>query len=175
MRILFQDESRFGRINKEKRSWSPGLFRPKVATQVVREFVYAVAAVSPLDGLLSSLVLPWVNAVTMSIFLHHTAAQFPNDFNIMFLDGAGWHRSNDLCVPENIKLVFLPPYSPELNPTESLWEHLRENSFRNRAHETLEEVETVLCRGLMNLHENPKIVQSLTCYRWINTICMTSN
>jgi len=175
VRILFQDESRFGRINEERRSWSPANIRAEVATQVVREFIYAVAAVSPLDGLISSLVLPWVNTTTMSIFLNHTAMQFSDDFNIMFLDGAGWHKSNDLRVPENIRLVFLPPYSPELNPAESVWEHLRENSFGNRSFETLDEVEEVLCAGLKKLHDNPLIVKSLTCYKWINTISLTSN
>ena len=101
--------------------------------------------------------------------------QFSDDFNIMFLDGAGWHKSNDLRVPENIRLVFLPPYSPELNPAESVWEHLRENSFGNRPFETLDEVEEVLCAGLKKLHDNPLIVKSLTCYKWINTISLISN
>ena len=85
--------------------------------------------------------------------------QFSDDFNIMFLDGAGWHKSNDLRVPENIRLVFLPPYSPELNPAESVWEHLRENSFGNRSFETLDEVEEVLCAGLKKLHDNLLIVK----------------
>ena len=78
VRLLFQDEARFGRSSDQRRCWAPLPLRPIVGHQIVRQFVYGLAAVSPLDGELCSLVLPWVDAEAMSLFLAHTAARFPH-------------------------------------------------------------------------------------------------
>ena len=102
MRPLFQDEARFGRISDQRR-WAPWPLRPVVGRQIIREFVYGLAAVSPFDGELCSLVLPWVDTATMSLFLAHTAARFPNDHRLMLLDGAGWHTAVALQVPPNLR------------------------------------------------------------------------
>jgi transposase len=84
--------------------------RPQVSAQLVREFTYAFAAVSPHDGVLDSLVLPEVNAETMSLFLAEVASRHPDDFILMFLDQAGWHKARALVVPANMRLVL-----PEVN------------------------------------------------------------
>jgi len=86
---MFQDEGRFGRINDPRRCWAPPGVRPQVGAQLVREYSYAFAAVSPQDGTLDSLILPEVNTETMSIFLAEVAARHPQDFILMVLDGAG--------------------------------------------------------------------------------------
>ncbi|MDP2662701.1 MAG: transposase, partial [Dehalococcoidia bacterium] len=108
---MFQDEARFGRISDQRRCWAPLPLRPIVGHQIVRQFVYGLAAVSPLDGELCSLVLPWVDAEAMSLFLAHTAARFPHQNCLMLLDGAGWHRALALRVPPHKQLLSLPPYS----------------------------------------------------------------
>ena len=126
LRLMFQDEARFGRINDPRRCWAPKGVRPEVGMQIVREYTYAFGAVSPHDGTLDSLVLPVVTAETMSIFLKEVAQRHPEEFILMFLDGAGWHRANDLAVPENMRLEALPPYSPQLNPAEHVWDEIRE-------------------------------------------------
>ena len=69
VRLLFQDEARFGCISDQRRCWAPWPLRPLVGHQIIREFVYGLAAVSPLDGQLCSLVLPWVDTETMCLFL----------------------------------------------------------------------------------------------------------
>lgn len=175
MRVLFQDEGRFGRISDRKRCWGPLPRRPEVCQQVVREFVFTLAAVCPSDGRIASLIMPWVDTEIMSIFLAHTADEFPGDFCLLFLDGAGWHRANELRIPKTMKLHFLPPYSPELNPVELLWDHLRENHFSNRMFESLDEVEEVLCRGLSTLIKEPELVHSMTNFPWLNTLCLMEN
>jgi len=68
-RLLFQDEGRFDRISDSRRCWAPLPMRPVVGQQVVREYIYGFVAVSPFDGRCTSLILPWVDAQTMSIFL----------------------------------------------------------------------------------------------------------
>ncbi|MBW2062894.1 MAG: transposase [Deltaproteobacteria bacterium] len=93
----------------------------------------------------------------------------------MILDGAGWHRANDLRIPKTMKLVPLPPYSPELNPVEHIWAWLRDNVFGNSVFETLDEVIETLCYGLKELSLSPKLVKSITCFEWLNTIRLTYN
>jgi hypothetical protein len=117
VRLMFQDEARFGRINDARRCWAPAGMRPQVRAQIVREYSYAFAAVSPHDGVLDTLVLPEVNTQAMSIFLAEIAERHPDEYILMVLDGAGWHKAAGLVIPENIRLVPLPPYSPELNRT----------------------------------------------------------
>jgi hypothetical protein len=148
--------------------------RPVVGHQVVREYVYGVAAACPFDGQISSLILPYVDAETMSMFLAQVSQEFADDWNLMFLDGAGWHRAKNLRVPANVRLLPLPPYSPELNPVEHLWDHLRENYFGNETFGTLQEVSDRLCQGFRQLSAQPDLVRSLTCFDWINPLCMTS-
>ena len=123
---MFQDEARFGRINDARRCWAPPSLRSQVPVQMVRQYTYVFGAVSPHDGVLHTLVLPEVNAETMSHFLVEVAVCHPDQQIVMVLDGAGWYRARDLVVPENIQLLALPPYSPQLNPMEHLWEEVRE-------------------------------------------------
>jgi hypothetical protein len=89
---MFQDEGRYGRINTPRRCWAPAGFRPTAGSQRVRESTYAYVAVSPGDGALVSLVLPDTNAAMMSLFLGEVARRHPNEYVLMFLDQAGWHR-----------------------------------------------------------------------------------
>lgn len=175
VKLLFQDEARFGRISDTRRCWTPMKKRPVVGQQVIREYLYAVAAVNPLEGEIVPLVMPWVDAEVMSIFLSHTSENFPEAFCLMFLDGAGWHKAKELKIPNNIKLLPLPPYSPELNPIEHVWDFLRENAFGNKNFNSLDEVEDTLCSALQYLIQHPSVVKSLTCFSWINPLCMTSN
>lgn len=172
VRVLFQDESRFGRISDRRRCWGPFPKRPVVGQQVIREFVYSLAAVCPQDGQLASLIMPTVDAEIMSIFLEHTAELFQGDYCLMFLDGAGWHRAGELRIPNTIRLLPLPPYSPEVNPVEGIWDHLRENYFGNRVMNNLEEVEDLLCHALHHLMHRRELVKSMTDYPWLNTLSL---
>jgi len=175
VRLLFQDEARFGCISDQRRCWAPWPLRPIVGQQIIRQFVYGLAAVSPFDGELCSLVLPWVDTETMSLFLAHTAARFPNDHCLMLLDGAGWHTAAALQVPPTLHLLPLPPYSPELNPVEHLWDHLRENYIGNQVFSSLDAVVDHLCAGLHYLHQHREVVRSMTCFDWIKTLSLTLN
>ena len=164
---MFQDEGRFGRINDPRRCWAPKGVRPQVAMQLVRESVYVYAAVTPADGQLVSLILPDTNSELMSLFLEEVHQRFPDEFILMFMDRAGWHRSGSLIVPTKMKVQWLPPYSPECNPTEHIWEEIREKSFGNRVFAGLEDVEELLVTTLSDLENNPNLIQSLTGFEWV--------
>lgn len=164
---MFQDEGRFGRINTPRKCWVPAGFRPTAGAQRVRESTYAYVAVSPGDGALVSLVLPDTNAAMMSLFLGEVARRYPNECILMFLDQAGWHRCGELVVPSTIRLAWLPPYSPECNPSEHIWEEIREKWFGNTVFESLEDVEAMLVEALLALERDANRVQSMTGFEWV--------
>jgi transposase len=87
----------------------------------------------------------------MSLYLQELGKTCPDDSIWLILDGAGWHRSASLKTPSNIKLILLPPYSPELNPVERLWRWLRMNVCRNRHFKRIEEVEEALLLAIKEL------------------------
>ena len=167
LRLMFQDEARFGRITDPRRCWAPFPIRPLVACAVVREFTYAYAAVSPSDGVLDSLVLPEASTRCMNLFLQEVSARHPTEHILMVLDGAGWHRAGHLHLPANLSLLFLPPYSPELNPVEHLWDELREKHFHNDVFRSLSAVEDRLVDALAQLERSPELVRSITGWPWI--------
>ena len=111
----------------------------------MREYVTALVAVSPFDGRLTALLARDLDAGVMSAFLALTAAQFPGETCLMVTDGAGYHIAGDLLVPASMRLTFLPPYSPELNPVEPIWDYVRDHDTGNRPFASLRSVERQLC------------------------------
>jgi transposase len=172
---MFEDEARFGRISDPRRCWAPAGVRPTVEVQIVREYEYAFAAASPHDGVLDTLVLPAVNAEAMSVFLAEVAQRHANEFILMVLDGAGWHRAKRLQVPANMQLIPLPPWSPQLNPVEHLWDEIREKGFSNRVFASLSAVDEQLVTALLDLEPDPRQVASLTGFPWITHISLNAN
>lgn len=164
---MFQDEARFGRISDIRYCWCPKPFRPVCRAMVTQEYTYAYAAVSVVDGVLDSLILPYVNTSCMQLFLDEVAARHATDRIVMIVDGAGWHRSEALVVPKNMRLIKLPPYAPELNPVEHLWDELREKFFHNRVFKSIDALEYHLSTSLLKMEENHQLVHSIVAWPWI--------
>lgn len=174
LRLMFQDEGRFGLLGTPRRCWAPRGSRPVVGARLERKYIYAFSAVSPHDGVMDSLVLPWVSAQTMSLFLAEVAQRHADEFVFMVMDQAGWHIAGELIVPANMRLMFLPPYSPELNPAEHLWKALREDHFANHVFRDLDHVERALSGGLVALEANRARTQSMTGFDWITSISLNA-
>ncbi len=83
--------------------------------------------------------MPHCNAAGFQLFLDEFSLQHPTEFKILVLDNGAFHKAKSLKIPENIGLIFLPPYSPELNPAENIWAMLK-RKFTNRLHKSLEEI-----------------------------------
>lgn len=164
---MFQDEARFGRMNDPRDCWAPPGVRPRVGHQLIREFTYAYGAVSPLDGISDFLILPYMNAEVMNCFLAEVARRHPQEFILMLYDGAPCHSPTALDIPNNIMVETLPPYCPELNPTEHIWDEIREKFFLNLVFESLEAVEDKLVEAVLYMENNTDIVQSITGFKWI--------
>lgn len=167
LRLMFQDEARFGRISDCCYCWCKKPERPMVKAMLSHQYVYAYAAVSPLDGKLDSLVLPEVNGNCMQVFLTEVASRYPSENIVMVLDGAGWHKSKSLVMPSNLKLLFLPRYAPELNPQEHVWDELREKSFHNKTFDTLDALEDQLVDALGALEMQNERIKSIAAWDWI--------
>lgn len=162
MIVFFEDEARFGRISKELSCWVKKAVVPTVAKQMIREYIYAYSALSPQTGDCFSFISPLCNTDAMNSFLNQLAYYYNNCRIVMLLDKAGWHISKTLILPENIKLMHLTPYSPELNPVELLWREIRAKYFKNKIFQTLDEVEDTLAKALSDYHHNHNAVQSLS-------------
>lgn len=165
---MTQDEGRFGRVNIPKASWAPNGIRPNVPKQVVRQSFYVYCAVAPSLGKISSLILPYGNTEMMNIFLENVSQDFKNKEIIMQVDGAGWHRSKDLKIPENIHFIMQPPYSPEVNPTEHIWDEIREKYLHNKIFNSIEDTMEKVCVGLNDLDLKPDYVKSMTNFPHLN-------
>ena len=125
--------------------------------------------VHPHSGETEWFILPRVNTTWFNLALETFAAQVgvgTDKHILLVLDGAGWHRSKDLVVPEGIHLEILPPDSPELQPAERLW-RLADEPLANQAFEQLEQLEQILEARCKTLTETMKPqIQALTDYYW---------
>ena len=144
--------------------------RPTVNLALIREFRYEYAVVSPGDGALDYMTSEKMNTENMSRFLVQVSETHERDFMVMVLDGAPSHKGKELEVPENIALVFLPPYSPELNPAEHIWNVLRRDYFANRVFDSLNAATLQAENGLGRMASNKEALKSLTNWPWINAI-----
>ena len=164
---MFADEARFGRMNRPRPCWAPAGIRPRVAAQLVREYIYLYGAVAPKDGTCVYLIMPTSNTACFQAFLDVLSRKFARQHILLVLDGAPNHRSGQLVVPDNIALLFLPPYSPELNPKENLWDEIREKIFKNYALKSIDDVRNKLKQAILYVQRNTTIVKSITSFPYI--------
>lgn len=175
VRLMFQDEARFGRMVRIRRCWSPAPQRPVVDNGYEREFRYVYGAVSPLEGELDWMIYSAMNTEHMGTFLAQVSAAHPQDFIVMIVDGASSHVAKALVVPENIRLHRLPGYSPELNPQEHLWDEIREKEFPNRVFSDMAGVVRTLETGLPRLASDRDRVRSICAWPWIISLNLKAN
>ena len=120
----------------------------------------------PETGETVELVAPTVSTYLMNAHLRHLSEHLgPDRHAVLIMDGAGWHVSNDLVVPENVTTLLLPPYSPELNPVERLWLYLREHKLSNRLLPAGYELDKLL--GDLMLELTPELVKSVCRVPWL--------
>lgn len=166
--VWAQDEARIGLKPILRRAWALRGDRPLAVHNPRYKWVYVFGFVRPDTGRVFSLLMPTVSTAVMSICLEHFANEVGASATrriVLVLDGAGWHTAKDLVVPEGIDLVFQPPYSPELQPSEQLWPLLHE-PLANRNFVDLDELEDVLCEACCGLEDDPEYLRSQTLFHW---------
>jgi len=142
--------------------------RAKVKRQIIREHTYAFSAICPFDGDNYSIIAPECNTAAMNELLHGLSVAYAQENIVLFADNAGWHKSKELVQPANIRIELLPPYSPELNPTEHLWDYIREQKdFNNHLFESMDQLEDHLEKVLKDLDLEKNYIQSLCTFNWM--------
>lgn len=175
VRLMFQDEARFGRMVRRRRGWSPAPARPVVDNGYGREFTYVYGAVSPQAGELDTLRCAKMDTAHMGKFLAQVSAAHPAEFMRMIVAGASSHGAKALAVPENIRLYCLPPDAPERNPQEHLWDELREKEFSNRVLADMSGVQRQLDEGLPRLADDHDRIKSIGAWPWIIALNLNAN
>lgn len=149
--ILFFDESRFGTHSKVSHGWFEKGIRSTVSVNLGYKNFYVYSAVSSLTGYNFSLILPQVNTNNMNIFLNRLSKSLKNQKAILIMDSASWHKSRALKVPSNIEIIHLPAYSPELNPTEKLWQYIKSHVLKNKLYTCINKLEEAVCDFIKKL------------------------
>ena len=169
MDIWFQDESRVGQQGSLSRTWAIKGTRPRVVRQQQFKYTYIFGAVCPARDEAVGLILPYANTDTMIIHLEYISAKIPEGRHaVLVLDQAGWHTTKKINKFDNITLLPLPPFSPELNPTEQVWEQLKDRELSNRVFEDDEDIVNSCCKAWNNFTEIKGAVQSLCSRSWAN-------
>lgn len=164
------DESRFGLLSIQRRCLTARGVKPVVPYQHRFKNFYLFGAYAPCNGDHFTLELPYCNADCFQLWLDEFAAHQPQEFKIVILDNGAFHKAARLIIPRNIALLFLPPYSPELNPAEMIWAWIKKR-LANRVYESLELLSDAIANIIAQL--SPEVVLSITgwnLYKNITTI-----
>lgn len=143
--VFFFDESRFGTHSKIGHGWFKAGARTAVQKKLGYQNFYVYGAASPKTGDSFSLIMPNVNTDWMNKFLEEFSLYLGARKALFIIDQAGWHKSTDLKIPKNIKIMHLSPYSPDLNPIEKLWQFIKDNVLKNLIYDSLESLEEKVC------------------------------
>ncbi len=129
-------------------------------------------AVCPARQTGAALVLPYVNAEAMSLHLAEISRRVaPGAHAVIVLDGAGWHQQGGrLVVPDNVTLLTLPPYAPELNPVENIWEYLRGNKLSISVWNSYAQIVDACCKAWNALIAEPARIASITTIAWAKQV-----
>jgi len=149
------------------RVWAKCGSRPRAPRDQRYEWAYIFGAVCPARQATAALVLPNANAEAMSLHLAEIAKQVAVGAHaVLMLDGAGYHKASALSIPANISLLKLPPYAPELNPAENVWEYLRANGLANTVFESYDDIVDKSCEAWMFFASDPARIASVTTREW---------
>lgn len=162
VRVYFQDESRFGQQGTTTNVWARRGSRPTAVKQTEYKYLWVLGAVCPETGQAEGLLSPQLNTKIINIYLRQFSQALPADEHaVMIWDGAGYHTSDDLQVPENITILQLPAYSPELNPIENLWHFLKSHYWSNRAYGDYDELEKAAVHAWQLAVLDPELMKTV--------------
>lgn len=164
-----QDEHRIGLKPILRRVWARKGTRVRAVVRQRYQWMYLYGFVQPQSGRTSWLLMPTVNTQVFSLALSAFAQEQgvgPNKHILLVLDQAGWHKSHELQIPEELHLLFLPSHSPELQPAERLWP-LSNEPLANRVFNSLDELELVQAERCRWLQAHPEVIRGRTSFHWL--------
>ena len=174
VRVYFQDESRFGQQGTTTHVWARRGSRPTAVRQTEYQYLWVLGAVCPETGHAEGLLSPRLNTEVVNLFLRQFSATLPaEEHAVMIWDGAGFHVSRRLRVPDNVTVLSLPPYSPELNPIENLWHYLKSRFWSNRAYQDYDALEQAAVDAWRQAVLDPELMKSVCAAPYLESA--TSN
>lgn len=169
--IWFQDEARFGQQGTITRMWAPKGTRPRAIRQGQFLSAHFFAAICPATSKHAALVLPRVGSDAMQLHLDEISKNVtPGKHAVLIMDRASWHTTGQLVVPKNISFLFLPPYSPELNPIEQVWSYLRQHWLSNRAFDDFDAILDACTNAWQIFIAQSELIQSICTRSWANCL-----
>jgi len=136
--------------------------RPRAVRQTKYEWLYVIGALCPQTGQSVGLLSPAINTGTINVFFEQFTAEVYDDVHILMVwDQAGFHTSKELKIPQNVTIIPLPAYSPELNPTENLWHYFRSHYWSNRAYAGYDDLRIAAVDAWQKAALNPEIIKSV--------------
>ena len=172
-------DARVGQQGTLTRIWAKRGTRPRAPRDTRYQWAFAgslqpvaitgslIGAVCPARGAAVGLVLPFVSTEAMNAHLAEISRNVAVGAHaVLILDGAGWHGANALVVPDNLSLLTLPPYSPELNPVENIWQYLRANWLAISVFDSYDAIVDACCAAWNRFANDPKTVTSITSRAW---------
>ncbi len=171
LEIWFQDEARVGQQGTLTRIWAERGTRPRAPRDTRYIWSYIFGAVCPERAEAAALIMPHADTQAMSAHLAEIAKTVASGAHaLLILDGAGWHGSAELKVPDNITLLKLPPYSPELNPMENVWAYLRANKLAISVFDNYEQIVDRCCEAWNFFANDKTAITSITTRQWAKTV-----
>lgn len=167
--IWFQDEARFGQQNTTTRLWAEKGSRPRAIRQQQFQYVHIFGAVCPANGKTEAIISPFMNTLAMTEHLTLISqATESGRHALVIADGASWHNNKALEGINNVSIIKLPPYSPELNPIEQVWQWLRQNELANQAFKGYEDIVQKVSDAWNIFREDIARVKSICTRDWAN-------
>ncbi len=165
--IWWQDESRIGQQGSLSRVWATKGTRPRVVRQKQFLSTYIFGAVCPDRDVGCALILPECNAGMMQLHLDEISSAVRKGYHaIILIDRASWHTTESLNVPKNISLLPLPPYSPELNPMEQVWQKLKKSDLSNTAFKDYDSIVDACCNAWNVFCDQDGSIKNLCSRNW---------
>lgn len=165
--IWWQDESRVGQQGSMSRVWATKGTRPRVVRQKQFLSTYIFGAVCPDRDIGCALILPECNAGMMQMHLDEISKVVRKGYHaIILMDRASWHTTEALNIPENISLLPLPPYSPELNPMEQVWQKLKKSYLSNTAFKDYDSIVDACCNAWNVFCDQDGAIKNLCSRNW---------
>ena len=166
--VWFQDEARVGQQGSLTYIWAPIGSRPRMVRDNRHDSAYLFGAICPARGVGAAIIMPAVNAEAMNEHLNEISTQVaPGAHAVQICDEAGWHQTGErLRVPNNITLLHLPPYAPELNSMENVWEYLRANKLSRLVWESYDAIVDACKEGWDFLINDPDRIRSIGHRHW---------
>jgi hypothetical protein len=148
--------------------WAPVGSRPLMVRDNRHDSAYLFGAICPARGVGAAIIMPAANTEAMNAHLAEISTQVAAGAHaVLIIDGAGWHQEGGrLIVPENISLLPLPRYSPELNPMENVWEYLRANKLCNRVWNSYDAIVHACKNAWDFLVNDPERIRSIGARDW---------